>query len=177
MKRKKRILITIACVVLVLFIQANFKLTKKYNRHYSGFSKGLFFVYHSNGYLINLPYPVSARYFPLVSRIYGADVASFQVINFDDKNTDGITDFAKDKNAVYYRNHKIRGADPDTFRAIGDHYGADSDNVYYGYGSSRPIIVVGADPKTFGRRKGSDFNYYCDKDNCYHEGKLIKRKF
>ncbi len=71
-----------------------------------------------------------------VSPVVGADAASFRILS--DPN------FAVDARSVYWRNWKLEGADPATFRQLTKGYWRDRRKVFDGH-----LEVVGADPDTF----------------------------
>jgi hypothetical protein len=71
-----------------------------------------------------------------VSRLEGADVASFKVL--------ADPEFASDANSVFWRNWRIKGADPSTFRPLAKGYWRDRNKVFYGQ-----FEIVGADPESF----------------------------
>ena len=68
--------------------------------------------------------------------------------------------FIKDKNNVYYQGRKFEGADPKTFKALGDNLFKDKNNVY-----SDTKKIKGVDVKTF---KVLGNYYFKDKNNVYY---------
>jgi hypothetical protein len=64
------------------------------------------------------------------------DARSFQILNRNG--------YARDDRQVYYHEHTLEGADPNSFTAMTDLYGRDNARVYF---EGRP--VPGADPATF----------------------------
>jgi hypothetical protein len=73
--------------------------------------------------------------------------------------------FFKDKNAVFYQGSRLEGADPRTFRPLGNGYGKDETNVYF-----FSEKIVGADAGTF-MPKGKMWGWGVDADRTYHYGK------
>lgn len=74
------------------------------------------------------------------------------IVNLETFVTDTLSRFEKDKNNVYYawgttdgvQRFIVESADPKTFVALGQYYGKDKSNVFYG-----SEIVKNADLKTF----------------------------
>jgi len=52
--------------------------------------------------------------------------------------------YSIDTNAVYYKNIKVEGADPNTFKALFNGYGKNENNVYL-----KGILQKTLDPQTF----------------------------
>ena len=66
----------------------------------------------------------------------GIDGASYRLLS--------SSHWAVDRNGVYYEDHRVPGADPITFEAIGRTYGRDRSAVYCG-----TLKMDGVDPKKF----------------------------
>ena len=95
-------------------------------------------------------------------KISGIDKETFEIIGF-------FSDYAKDKNSVYYRGEIVRGADTDSIELAGRFYykyAKDKKNVYY-----KGKLLNGADPNTFQELEGF---YVKDKRNIYYQEKLMK---
>ena len=87
----------------------------------------------------------------LNSRIAGADVNTFQILN---------ATYAKDKNHAYCFAGKIKEADPSSFQGLDDYYASDNNHVFfYDYEGNvgKAKMVKKADPKTFVPLNGGAF--------------------
>ncbi|MBN2096404.1 DKNYY domain-containing protein [Candidatus Peregrinibacteria bacterium] len=99
--------------------------------------------------------------------VKGADLKSFTPLT---------SDYAKDKNAVYFRNAVIKNADPATFEVIGFNYGKDAENIFY---ENYEINMesqdndVKPDYESF-EVLGED--YARDKDNLYCWGEIQRKE-
>ena len=125
-----------------------------------------------------------------------ADYDSFHLI----KETDsyGVQGkYAADKYRVYYKDHIVEGADPETFTEIIDWVGQDKHRVYYKWKATdikdyNQLSHIGAfysdgshvytyefevfedaDPLTFRQLQGSN-SWYVDKDHVWWRGKEMK---
>ena len=124
-----------------------------------------------------------------------ADYNSFHLIKeIDSMGVQGC--YAADKYRVYYKDHIVEGADPETFTEIIDWVGQDKHRVYYQWkatdikdynqlshigdfysdGShiytSEFKVFEDADPLTFRQLEGS--SWYVDKDHVWWRGKEMK---
>lgn len=72
----------------------------------------------------------------LRTEVPGADTGSFRSI--------AGTPFAVDKTYAYFEIHQIRGALPDSFQSLSDHYAKDQKSVFW-----RDKLIQGADPRSF----------------------------
>jgi len=74
---------------------------------------------------------------PSYIEIVGIDIASFKVLKYQPwkwSDSKSGTFYAKDKNAVYYRGERVKGADPLTFRMLDENnsnYAIDRFGLYY----------------------------------------------
>ena len=75
--------------------------------------------------------------------------------------------YASDNNYVYYYDTPIHGADPLSFKVLGD-YGIDDNHVYY-----EDTQIQGADPATFSLLDGGSGAYAKDDAQVYYEGSKI----
>ncbi len=124
-----------------------------------------------------------------------ADYDSFHPIG-DNKRLDYNGVYAADKYRVYYKDHVVEGADPESFKQVRWHVGQDKHRVYnkwkptdikdYSqlshigcfYSDSSHIyteefeVFESADPITFRQLEGS--NWYVDKDNVWWLEKQVK---
>jgi hypothetical protein len=98
--------------------------------------------------------------------IKGADRKSFVTLK---------SDYARDNNAVYFRNAVVKGADPKTFEVVGFNYGKDAQNIYY---ENYEINMESED-----KSKKPDYDsfqvlgedYARDKDNLYCWGEIQRK--
>lgn len=79
------------------------------------------------------------------------------------------SDFARDNNSVFFKNHKVEGSDPETFKTIStkgrNHYVKDKNNVYIYDSNDWSIFkVINADPDSF---KVLEYPYSKDKNDAY----------
>lgn len=102
-------------------------------------------------------------------KIPEADPKTFELLKFENENDNR---YGRDKNSVYFNGKKTDVSDPKSFEIISFSYSKDKKNVYYD-----GIIVIGADPATFGeawsKSKGYT-GYFMDKKNVYLDGYLLK---
>ncbi|MCL6604722.1 MAG: DKNYY domain-containing protein [Paenibacillus sp.] len=78
-------------------------------------------------------------------------------------------DFARDNNSVYFKNHKVEGSDPETFKVISTkgryHYAKDKNNVYIYVSNDWSVFkVINADSASF---KVLEYPYSKDKNDAY----------
>jgi len=102
-----------------------------------------------------------------------SDAASFELISSDGCGHK----WARDKNFYYHYKSRIE-ADYATFTLIDkgkDGYAKDKNHVYYSYCLSKPIIVEGADPKTF-KMVGKYKNIGQDKNGYYWSGEWTPKE-
>lgn len=84
-------------------------------------------------------------------RNFGIEKRSFWVSGVDVNSFKILSEwFAIDKNSVYWKGAKLRGANPSTIRVL-DNYFAVDDSSVFGAGA----IVLGADPESFELLEGS----------------------
>jgi len=79
------------------------------------------------------------------------------------------SDFARDNNSVFYKDHKVEGSDPETFKIISTkgryHYAKDKNNVYIYVSNDWSIFkIINADPDSF---EVLDYPYSKDKNDAY----------
>ncbi|WP_340003745.1 DKNYY domain-containing protein [Paenibacillus sp. FSL K6-0276] len=90
-------------------------------------------------------------------------------VNKDEFKVLKYSDFARDNNSVYFKNHKMEGSDPESFKIISTkgryHYAKDK-NIVYIYVSDDWLIfkVINADPESF---KVLEYPYSKDKNDAY----------
>ena len=78
----------------------------------------------------------------------------------------GYTDYAKDKNHVYFQGEIIENINPDDFKVIDPLHSKTSKNIYF-----KNTIVPNADIDTFESLNGG---YSMDKNNYYQEGVVVE---
>jgi len=125
------------------------------------------------------------------------DLKTLTIITSDGKNIplkdykeQIASHFIKDKNNVYYQGEKIQGADPSTFKALGEDYFKDKNNVYQLIMPKEKKIpnIAGlcdlskfegsvkkmekADPNTF---EALGNGYFKDKNSVYYYKEKVKR--
>ena len=125
------------------------------------------------------------------------DLKTLTIITSDGKNIplkdykeQIASHFIKDKNNVYYQGEKIQGADPSTFKALGEDYFKDKNNVYQLIMPKEKKIpnIAGlcdlskfegsvkkmekADPNTF--KTNNSYGEAEDKNHKYYLGKVKK---
>lgn len=96
-----------------------------------------------------------------------ANAKLFEIISDKTEKTDCInTDvWAKDKLSVWYKENKINGADPNTFKVIKDKYASDKNSIYY-----KNIAI---------NKKSNDFkvlgNFYAkNNEKIWYKGLVVK---
>ncbi|HIW33012.1 MAG TPA: DKNYY domain-containing protein [Candidatus Paenibacillus intestinavium] len=90
-------------------------------------------------------------------------------VNKDEFKVLKYRDFARDNNSVYFKNYKVEGSDPETFKIISTkgrfHYAKDKNNVYIYASDDWSIFkVINADPDSF---KVLKYPYSKDKNDAY----------
>ena len=81
----------------------------------------------------------------VMRKLEGADAKSFEYIEGSREGAcQGGDMFAKDKRQVFYRNRKVKFADPETFEAVLYGYSKDASNVFY-----MDSVIEKADAKSF----------------------------
>ena len=95
-----------------------------------------------------------------IKKIQDVDPATFEIIKSPHHP------YSRDKNNVYYYEHTITGANPETFVILDEGYGyaKDSKSIYYGTKSLKE-----ADLNTF---KVINMNTAKDKNNVYRDGEI-----
>lgn len=100
------------------------------------------------------------------------DRATFKILprKVNAKASSFPSHYVKDKNGVYFMGQKISGADPETYRFIGDMrlYAKDASNVFY-----QEKLLAGADARAFEILKNPSTNretaWASDQSNVYYE--------
>ena len=64
------------------------------------------------------------------SELYNVDITTFKTISITTSSCED-NDYGKDKNNVYYKNFRIVGADPESFKNLGQGYFKDKRYVYF----------------------------------------------
>jgi hypothetical protein len=137
-----------------------------------------------------------------------ADCSSFEVLDAGTaplpfialSNVHQDAGYAKDKNAVYYQNISIKGADQHSFQSLRNRFGIDSKSVYYegknlhvkDIASWRPItqvlscdryavyfcnrLIKGADPRTIWLLLPLEDNYFRDHARFYSNDFVISSR-
>ncbi|MFD2610826.1 DKNYY domain-containing protein [Paenibacillus gansuensis] len=90
-------------------------------------------------------------------------------VNKDEFKVLKYSDFARDNNSVYFKDHKVEGSDPETFRIIStngrNHYAKDKNYVYIYDSNDWSIFkVINADPDSF---KVLEYPYSKDNNDAY----------
>ena len=126
-----------------------------------------------------------------------ADYESFHPINDHTPFISRAGDYAVDKYRVYYKDHIVEGADPESFKEVFISVGQDKYRVYYEWKATKIKnyeqlsiigdfrtdglyvytdkleVLEGADPHTFKQIEDSRY-WYADKDHVWHFDKLVK---
>lgn len=154
-------IILIAIITIILIIrhqnnspyQKNGICLKEYSKYWNIGTKGTVYIYTQLSSTTHYNNPNSCT----KNNIPNADIFSFKIIEYP---------YSKDKNNVYYYNHKIDSANPKTFQIIKEILSKDDTNVYVATKK-----IVNADPETI--EIIDDFNksrvsYAKDKNYVYY---------
>jgi TonB family protein len=106
--------------------------------------------------------------------IAGIDTVSFEILEYQPwkwSNSKHKTDYAKDKNAVYYRGERVKGADPKSTKILkgwegNQQYIKDINAIYF----RGKRIAGNADPLTFRMLDENNSNYAIDRFGLYYNG-------
>lgn len=99
--------------------------------------------------------------------IKGADPESFTALT---------SDYAKDKNAVYFRYAVVKNASPTTFEVIGFNYGKDAENIFYENYEINMENPKGDKEPDYDSFEVLGEDYARDKDNLYCWGEIQRRE-
>jgi len=169
----KKIVISVIVLILLLVIQQNFILFKKSinNTEYGDYYTDGFFVYYQSGYLIDFSgYPFNIRHFPMAKRLSGVYFKSIYRVKDEFGNDD--LEYIKNNRYVYFRDIKIKNADPNSFQILNDRYMKDKNNVFYNE-TKKITTVKNADPESF---LVVDSDNGKDKNHFYWYGEMRKGK-
>ena len=99
-------------------------------------------------------------------KVENADFGSFTVYRGNNYGSMVFSDYARDKDSIFYAGKLWKEPDYDSFRFLGDSYSRDKNNIYYG-GKK----IKGADIDTF---EIINWAYSRDKNYVYLKGEIVK---